>query len=66
MGDTPSKIHPLQVIKGRAVGGGASNGRRGAPEAVQSRCACIAGSAARRSRRGGVVAGASPLGGAVG
>lgn len=63
---TYSRLHPLQVIKGRAVGGGLSNGHRGALEASRSRCACLPGSAAKLSRRGGVVAGARPLGGAVG
>ena len=63
---TYSKFYQLLVIKGRAVGGGLSNGHRGALEAGLSRCACLPGSAARLSRRGGVVAGARPLGGAVG
>ena len=66
MGVTPSKAYQLMLLKGRAVGGGANNGRRGALEAGRSRCACLAGSAAKLSRKGGVVAGASPLGGVVG
>ena len=63
MGVTPSRLYPLQVIKGRAVGGGPSNGHRGDREATRSRCACLPGSAAEVSRTGGVVAGARPLGG---
>ena len=60
---TYSKFYQLLVIKGRAVGGGLSNGHRGDPEASRSRCACLPGSAAKLSRRGGGVAGARPLGG---
>ena len=66
VGVTPSKVHRLLLFKGRAVGGGLSNARSGAREAKPSRCACPAGFAAERSREGGVVGGAKPLGGRVG
>ena len=66
MGVTPSRLHPLQVIKGRAVGGGLSNGCSGARAAEHGGGACGEGEVPMRSREGGVVAGARPLGGHVG
>ena len=62
-GDILSRLYQLLLFKGRAVGGGLSNGRRGACTTKRSLCACAAGSEAQRRRAGGVVAGARPLGG---
>ena len=65
-GVTPSKVYRLLLFKGRAVGGGLSNGRSGARSAEHGGGACGEGEVPMRSREGGVVAGARPLGGHVG
>ena len=63
-GVTLSRLYQLLLFKGRAVGGGLSNARRGARRQKPGSCEGEAGVGARRKPECGVVGGARPLGGA--
>ena len=64
MGDTPSRLYQLLLLKGRAVGGGLSDTRRRARRQKLGSCEGEAGVGALRRREGGVAGGVRPLGGA--
>ena len=63
-GDTLSKAYQLLLFKGRAVGGGLSDTRRGARRQKLGSCEGEAGVGALRRLEGGVAGGTRPLGGA--
>ena len=63
-GDILSRAYQLLLLKGRAVGGGTSDTRRGARRQKLGSCEGGAGVGALRKPECGVVGGTRPLGGA--